>query len=71
MTERTSPNKFNICGLSTCVILIIISILSFPAYAQSGGLKVIVDNERESGEVCVFSESKTLPCKYLNLGDSE
>jgi len=71
MTERTSPNKFNICGLSTCVVLIIISILSFPAYAQSGGLKVIVDNERESGEVCVFSESKTLPCKYLNLGDSE
>ena len=71
MTEITSPNKFNICGLSTCVILIIISILSYSAYAQSGGLKVIVDNERESGEVCVFSESKTLPCKYLNLGDSE
>src|SRR4030095_4145284 len=34
-------------------------------------LKVIVDNERESGEVCVFSESNTIECRYLNIGGSE
>jgi hypothetical protein len=50
---------------------VLVSVLLFPVHAQSNGLKVIVDNERESGEVCVFSASKTLPCKYLNRGGSE
>jgi hypothetical protein len=75
MTERTSlcrPNKSNIYGLSACALpIIIISILLLPVYAQSGGLKVIVGNERESGEVCVFSESDTIECKYLNIGGTE
>jgi hypothetical protein len=40
--------------------------------AQSGSsLKVIVNNERRSGEVCVSSASETLPCKYVNSGESE
>jgi hypothetical protein len=74
MAERTSlymPNKSIIYGLNACAVPIIISILLFPVYAQSDGLKVIVDNERESGEVCVFSESDTILCKYLNIGGSE
>jgi hypothetical protein len=75
MSEKTSicrPNKSNIYGLSACAVsIIIIIILLLPVYAQSGGLKVIVDNERESGEVCVFYESNTIECKYLNIGGSE
>lgn len=30
-----------------------------------------MNNERESGEVCVFSATKTRPCKYVNSGDFE
>jgi hypothetical protein len=74
MSERASLcrlNKSNIYGLSVCAVPIIISILLLPVYAQSGDLKVIVDNERESGEVCVFSDSNTIECKYLNIGSSE
>jgi hypothetical protein len=77
MPERASlcrPNKSNIYGLGTCAVPIIIIInilLLFPVYAQSGDLKVIVDNERESGEVCVFSGSNTMECRYLNIGGSE
>jgi hypothetical protein len=63
-------SKIDIHGLGTSVILVLMSILLSPAHAQSDGLKVIVDNERESGEVCVFSASETL-CKYLNRGGSE
>jgi hypothetical protein len=67
-------NKIDINVLSTCIALVLVamSILFFPAHAQSGGgLRVIVNNERESGEVCVFSASKILPCKDLNHGESE
>jgi hypothetical protein len=73
MSERTSICRPNICGLSACAvpIIIITGILLFPVYAQSGGLKVIVDNERESGEVCVLSDSNTIACKFLNIGGSE
>ncbi len=42
-----------------------------PLYAQTDGLKVIVNNERESGEVCIFSAGKNLQCNYLNFGDNE
>jgi len=42
-----------------------------PVHAQSEGLEVIVSNERESGEVCVFSASETLPCRYLDFGEDE
>ena len=58
-------------GSIACFILLFLDIVVVPVIAQSGGLKVIVNNERESGEVCVFSTSKTLPCKYVNRGDSE
>ena len=75
MVERTLffiLSKIDIHVLSTCIALVLMSILLFPAHAQSGGgLKVIVNNERESGEVCVFSASKILPCKDLNHGESE
>ena len=67
--------KSRLCCLShgsiACFILLILNIVVVPVIAQSGGLKVIVNNERESGEVCDFSASKTLPCKYVNSGDSE
>ena len=67
--------KSRLCCLShgsiACFILLFLNIVVVPVIAQSGGLKVIVNNERESGEVCVFSASKTLPCKYVNSDDSE
>jgi hypothetical protein len=67
--------KTRLCCLShgsiACFILLFLNIVVVPVHAQSGGLKVIVNNERESGEVCVFSASKTLPCKYVNSGDFE
>ncbi len=67
--------KSRLCCLShgsiACFILLFLNIVVVPVIAQSGGLKVIVNNERESGEVCDFSASKTLPCKYVNSGDSE
>jgi hypothetical protein len=67
--------KRRLCCLShasiACLVLLILNVVVVPVHAQSGGLKVIVNNERESGEVCVFSASKTLPCKYVNSGDSE
>ena len=68
--------KNRLCCLShgsiiTCFILLFLNIVVVPVIAQSGGLKVIVNNERESGEVCVSSGSKTLPCKNVNRGDSE
>ena len=58
-------------GSIACFILLFMNIVVVPVLAQSGGLKVIVNNERESGEVCVFSASENLPCKYVNSGDSE
>lgn len=67
--------KSRLCCLShgsiACFILLSLNIVVVPVIAQSGGLKVIVNNERESGEVCVSSGSKTLPCKNVNRGDSE
>jgi hypothetical protein len=40
--------------------------------AQSGSsLKVIVNNDRQSGQVCVSSARGSLPCKYANSGESE
>jgi len=67
--------KTRVCCLShgsiACFILLFLIIVIVPVHAQSGGLKVIVNNERESGEVCVFSASKTLPCKYVNYDGSE
>ena len=67
--------KNRLCCLShgsiACFILLFLNIVVVPVIAQSGGLKVIVNNERESGEVCVSSGSKTLPCKNVNRGDSE
>jgi hypothetical protein len=67
--------KTRLCCLShgsiACFILLFLNIVVVPVNAQSSGLKVIVNNERESGEVCVFSASKTLPCKYVNSGDFE
>jgi hypothetical protein len=71
ITRFFNLNKIDIHGLSICVVLVLVSVLLFPVHAQSSGLKVIVDNERESGEVCVFSASETIPCKYLNRGSSE
>ena len=58
-------------GSTACFILLFLNIVVVPVIAQSGGLKVIVNNERESGDVCDFSASKTLSCKYVNSGDSE
>ena len=67
--------KSRLCCLShgsiACFILLFLNIVVVPVIAQSGGLKVIVNNERESGEVCDFSASKALPCIYVNSGDSE
>ena len=67
--------KSRLCCLShgsiACFILLFLNIVVVPVIAQSGGLKVIVNNERESGEVYVSSGSKTLPCKNVNRGDSE
>jgi hypothetical protein len=68
-------HKCRLCCLShgsiACFILLFLNIVVVPVIAQSGDLKVIVNNERESGEVCVSSGSKTLPCKYVNSGGSE
>ena len=67
--------KTRLCCLShgsiACFILLFLNFVVFPVHAQSGGLKVIVNNERESGEVCVFSANKSVPCKYVNSGDFE
>ena len=40
-------------GSIACFILLFLNVLVIPVNAQSGGLKVVVNNERESGEVCV------------------
>jgi len=66
-----SLGNFDLHGPTTCVILVLMSTILLPAYAQSEGLEVIVNDERDSGEVCVFSESETLPCKYIDFGDDE
>jgi HNH endonuclease len=64
--------KTRLCCLShgsiACFILLFLNIIVVPLNAQSDGLKVIVDNEREDGQVCVSSASETLPCKYRNNG---
>ncbi|MGA7370124.1 MAG: HNH endonuclease signature motif containing protein [Nitrososphaeraceae archaeon] len=66
-----SLGNFDLHGPTTCIILVLISTILLPVYAQSEGLEVIVSNERDRGEVCVFSESETLPCKYIDFGDDE
>ena len=51
--------KNRLCCLShgtiACFILLFLNIVVVPVIAQSDGLKVIVDNEREDGQVCVSS----------------
>jgi hypothetical protein len=49
--------KTRLCCLSqgsiACLILLFLNIVAGAVHAQSGGLKVIVNNERESGgSVC-------------------
>lgn len=63
--------NFDLLVVTICVVFLLSSGVLFPTFAQSDGLKVIVSNERKSGEVCVSSPSETLPCKYLAFGEDQ
>lgn len=60
--------NFDLNGSTSCIVLMLMSIMLFPAYAHS---EVIISNERDGRAVRVFSATEILPRKYLDTSEDE